>query len=87
MDQEPDVVVRPDLSGWKWKDERSFERAQKAGRFSLDQAGLIRAEGERVIERARTRAYPFNQGWEAWYPPAEWCVPELPKGWEEVRAS
>ena len=53
MDQELDIVVKPDLSEWVWKDEERFQRAQEAGRFSTHQAREIRAEGERVITRIR----------------------------------
>ena len=86
MDQELDVVIDPDMSRWAWKDEDAFQRAQEAGRFSEEQARRIRSEGERVIRRLSARGFPFDQGWESWYPPAEWRVPALPEGWAEPQA-
>lgn len=86
MDQELDIVVRPDLSEWVWKDEALFERAQEAGRFSPAQAREIRAEGERVLELVRQRKPPFGDGWECWSPPPEWPIPVLPQDWDVVPA-
>jgi hypothetical protein len=86
MDQVLDIVAEPDLSTWHWKDEAEFLQAQEMGLFSPQQAAQIRAEGERVIERMRTKAFPFNSGWEKWQPPAEWSIPSLPDGWTELQA-
>jgi len=84
MDQELDIVVKPDLSEWVWKDESRFAKAQEMGIFSEQQACEIRAEGERVIQRIRAKAPPFNNGWENWFPPAEWPIPSLPEGWDKL---
>lgn len=84
MDQELDIFVKPDLSEWTWKDEAHLRRAHVDGRFSTDQVDEIRAEGERVIERVRSKASPFNEGWETWNPPTEWLIPDLPEGWDRV---
>ena len=84
MDQDLDIVVKPDLSEWVWKDKESFARAQELGIFSDQQAREIRAEGERVIERVRTQTFPFNGGWENWFPDPEWPIPCLPKGWDKL---
>jgi hypothetical protein len=84
MDQDLDIVVSPDLSGWQWKDEALFRRRRELGLISEQEAGRIRAEGERVIERIRARASPFGDGWEDWIPPPGWAVPELPAGWDRI---
>jgi hypothetical protein len=84
MDQDLDIVVKPDLSGWVWKDEEWFQRRQEIGLLSNCQAREIRAEGERVIERVRAKASPFGDGWEDWFPSPKWPVPSLPDGWDEV---
>ena len=84
MDQSLDIVVKPDLSGWVWKDEEEFQEEVEVGLFSPDQAREIRAEAERVLERVRAKASPFGDGWETWHPPAGWPIPLLPEGWDRV---
>jgi len=84
MDQELDIVVKPDLSGWVWKDEEEFQKDVETGLISPGQAHEIRAEAERVLERVRAKASPFGDGWEAWHPPAGWPIPSLPEGWDKV---
>lgn len=82
MDQELDIVITPDLSAWRWKDEDKFERMAAEGVFSTDEARAIRAEGERVIREMRAGEPPFGEGWERWSPPPAWQIPELPPGWD-----
>lgn len=84
MDQDLDIVVEPDLSGWIWKDEAQFQRRQDLGLISDRQARAVRAEGERVVERIRNRASPFSDGWENWVPDPGWPVPSLPLGWDRL---
>ena len=84
MDQDLDIVVKPDLSGWVWKDEEWFQRRQEIGLLSDRQAREIKAEGERVIERVRVKASPFGDGWEDWFPSPGWPVPRLLEGWDRV---
>ena len=84
MDQILDIVIKPDLSGWSWKDEDEFREAQKLGVFSVMQVRDLRVEGERVIESLRARAFPFNDGWAQWRPPLKWLKPELLQGWDKV---
>ncbi|MFC1976318.1 DUF402 domain-containing protein [Chloroflexota bacterium] len=84
MDQELDVVVKPDLSSWVWKDEAAFQKAQALGLMSASQARKIRAEAERAIERVRAKVSPFNEGWENWFPDPEWPIPSLAVGWDSL---
>ncbi len=84
MDQELDIVVKPDLSGWVWKDEDEFQKDVETGLTSPDQAREIRAEAERALERVRAKASPYSDGWETWHPPAGWPIPSLPEGWDKV---
>lgn len=84
MDQVLDIVVKPDLSEWHWKDEAELQQAQELGLYSEQQVGEIKAAGERVIERVGAKAAPFNDGWENWFPPAEWPIPGFPEGWEKL---
>ncbi len=84
MDQELDIIVKPDLCGWVWKDEDEFQKDVETGLTSPDQACEIRAEAERALERVRAKASPFSDGWETWHPPAGWPIPSLPEGWDKL---
>jgi predicted RNA-binding protein associated with RNAse of E/G family len=84
MDQELDIVVKPDLSGWVWKDEEEFQKDVETGLTTPGQAREIRAEAGLVLERVRAKASPFSDGWETWHPPAGWPIPSLPVGWDKV---
>ncbi len=79
-----DVVVSPDRSQWRWKDEDEFLEAQQVGLYTAEEARAIRAEGERVIQRVLSGQPPFCDGWERWSPPASWQIPELPTGWDDI---
>jgi predicted RNA-binding protein associated with RNAse of E/G family len=84
MDQILDIVISPDLSDWRWKDEDEFAEAERIGVYTSEQAQAIRAEGERVIARLNAQESPFCDGWDNWLPPDEWSIPKFPLGWEEV---
>ena len=84
MDQELDIVVEPDLSGWFLKDEESFAQSRALGIFTEKQTKTIGAKAQQVIERIRTKAPPFNSDWVDWYPPLEWPIPDLLEGWNSV---
>ena len=77
-DQVLDIVIEEDLS-WRWKDEDEFAEAQRLGRFSIDEAQSIRAEGERVIAIIESRNWPFEHDWESWRPDPGWAIPTIPE--------
>ena len=82
MDQTLDIVVQPDMSSWRWKDEDEFEEALAIGLYSQEQAQAIRVEGERSLERLLAREPPFDERWEDWRPDPTWVGPEIEDGWE-----
>jgi hypothetical protein len=84
MDQILDIVISPDQSSWRWKDEDEFSEAESIGLYSPAKAASIRAEGERVVAMVQGNAPPFCDGWENWTPPAEWTIPMFPDGWEKL---
>ncbi len=84
MDQILDIVISPDLSSWRWKDEDEFAEAVRIGVYSQEEARAIRDEAERVIARFNAHKSPFCDGWEDWLPPEDWSIPQFPLGWEEV---
>jgi Protein of unknown function (DUF402) len=87
MDQILDIVISPDLSRWRWKDEEEFAKAEKIGVYSPVEAQAILTEARRVIDLLEIRASPFSDGWENWLPPKEWSIPGFPQGWEKVSLS
>jgi predicted RNA-binding protein associated with RNAse of E/G family len=84
MDHLLDIVVSPDRSAWRWKDEDEFREAVALGVYSAEEARAIRAEGQRAIKRMQANQSPFCDGWEKWSPPAEWEIPGLPAGWDDI---
>ena len=85
VDQDLDVVVRPDRS-WEWKDEDEFaERLAFAERLLGDRRrSAVRAEGERVIDAGRGGRVPVRRHLVRLHPARRsWDVPdELPPGWD-----
>jgi predicted RNA-binding protein associated with RNAse of E/G family len=82
LDQTLDLIIRPDLVAHHWKDEDEFAEDVRHGIFSAEEASAIRAEGERVLQKARRGESPFRDGWDVWQPDGSWSVPSLPEGWD-----
>ncbi|EEP73941.1 hypothetical protein MCAG_04268 [Micromonospora sp. ATCC 39149] len=87
VDQDLDVVIRPDRS-WQWKDEEEFaERLAFPADYWVTDEAAVRAEGKRVIARAEAGEFPFDGTWCDFVPPPGWDVPEaLPPGWDRPPA-
>jgi hypothetical protein len=87
VDQDLDVVVRPDLS-WEWKDEEEFaERLDHPRHYWVFDEAAVRAEGERVIKMAEAGEFPFDGTWCDFVPDPSWSVPTtLPEGWDRPQA-
>jgi Protein of unknown function (DUF402) len=79
-----DIVVEPDLSSWRWKDEDHLAEAVENGVFSPTEVDAIRREGERVIGLIEADTPPFDPEWATWRPDPAWPVPTLRRGWNEV---
>ncbi|MFF3856961.1 DUF402 domain-containing protein [Micromonospora sp. NPDC002575] len=87
VDQDLDVVIRPDRT-WEWKDEEEFaERLAFPADYWVADEAAVRAEGKRVIARAEAGEFPFDGTWCDFVPPPGWDVPaELPPGWDRPPA-
>ncbi len=72
-----DVIVEPDLSDWHWKDEDEFQAMLDWGLLSTSEAAGVRAEADRVIERAMAGEPPFCNPWPLWTPDPAWSLPAL----------
>ena len=84
LDQMLDIEVTPDLSQWTLKDEGEFEDAITRGILTLEDAEVVRAEGEQVIAAIDARRPPFNEPWEQWRPDPRWPTPSLPQDWTDL---
>jgi len=81
-DHDLDVLIEPDLSAWKWKDEDELAFAIDRGRFTEADAQRFRAEGLRAIDRVLRREPPLDEPWECWRPDPSWPLATLPAGWD-----
>ena len=63
-----DVIVEPDMSSWRWKDEDELAEAVELGLFTAQQAAEFRAEGERALEWLLSRRPPYDREWLSWRP-------------------
>lgn len=76
-----DIEIRPDRTGWRWKDEEDLSEAVVAGLLTAEEARAARKEGEKVIHIFEQNQPPFCDGWENWSPPKTWGIPLLPENW------
>lgn len=83
IDQDLDVVVRPDLS-WEWKDEDEFtERLAHPEHYWVHDEAAVRAEGRRVVKQIEAGDFPFDGTWTDFQPDPAWTAPtEVPPGWD-----
>jgi hypothetical protein len=77
-----DVVVEPDLSAWRWKDEEEFAARIAQGVYGAEFGDALRAEAQAVIDLLERRASPFCDGWDCWLPDAAWPTPCLSDRWD-----
>jgi uncharacterized protein len=81
-----DVLVEPDRTAWRWKDEDELADAVARGVFSHADEDAFRAAGLRAVEHVTSGAPPFDRDWSSWRPDPSWQRPELPEGWDRVKA-
>jgi hypothetical protein len=87
VDQDLDILVRPDRS-WQWKDEEEFvERLAFPSHYWVADDAAVRAEGHRVVRLIEAGQFPFDGTWCDFQPDPQWTVPaELPAGWDRPSA-
>jgi hypothetical protein len=85
MDQDLDVLVAPDGSSVRWKDEDELLEDVRLGNYTQDEAATFRAEGERGVRRIVDRDPPLDRDWSTWRPDPAWPPPTLPFGWDRLR--
>lgn len=84
MDNMLDVIISPDMSTWRWKDDDEFTAAQKIGFYSPEKAREIWAEGERAIQLITKERLDLYKKWEMWQPNPEWELPILSPDWQKL---
>jgi predicted RNA-binding protein associated with RNAse of E/G family len=82
MDLALDLVVEPDRSSWRWKDEDEFELFQERRLIEQHTAQHVRDQAASLAVRIPAGAPPFDDAWVGWRPDPAWGVPELPDGWD-----
>jgi hypothetical protein len=84
MDHTLDVVVSPDMSEWKWKDEDEFSEAEEVGVYSYAKAREIRSEGEKALKLLTSERRWLYKEWETWQAEPEWGIPQLSPLWDQM---
>ena len=87
MDNILDVVVSPDMTKWKWKDDDEFSEAERVGFYSHEQACEIWANGEKAVNLVTLERQPFYRKWENWKAKLEWEIPKLSTIWNRMDLS
>ena len=82
MDHLLDLVISPDLSRWRWKDEDEFEQAIRIGYYTPEQAQAIRAEGQRVLDGRSGPDSLMIARWANWRPRDHWGIPQFPENFQ-----
>lgn len=84
LDHDLDVLIEPDRSSWRWKDEEDVEEGVRTGAYTREQADGFRREAERGLRRVLDREPPFDRDWWSWRPDPAWATPTLPDGWDRL---
>ncbi len=84
MDHMLDVVIRPDMTEWKWKDDDEFSEAQKVGVYSTEKAREIWDAGERAVRLVTSERRSIYEEWRRWQADPAWGIPELSPLWDKV---
>ncbi|WP_058235453.1 DUF402 domain-containing protein [Devriesea agamarum] len=72
-----DMVVLP-RRDFHYKDEDELEGAQRTGYFTAEEVARIREYGRQAEKVVTGWKYPFNAGWEHFFPNPAWPIPQLP---------
>lgn len=77
-----DIVVTPQRQ-WEWKDTDEFaERIGNPLYFDRATAGIVRAEGERLIKLIEAGEFPFDGTYTDFRPDRRWSRLRLPPGFD-----
>ena len=75
-----DLVVTPDLSARRWKDEDEYAQGRRLGLITDALHLRVEAARQHVVSLVESRQGPFAEGWSSWQPDPTWPLPALPPG-------
>ncbi|MFD0277865.1 DUF402 domain-containing protein [Kitasatospora sp. NPDC127111] len=75
-----DLVVEPDLSSARWKDEDEYAQGRRLGFITDADHRVVEQARMRALGMIETRSGPFADPWPTWTPDASWPLPVLPHG-------
>lgn len=79
IDHVLDVWIEPD-GAVSWKDEDELAAAVDQGRYTAEQADVIRRSGDDAIDEFRSGSWVFDELWTRWRAPSDWTIPDIPDG-------
>jgi len=85
MDQMLDIVVAPDFSWYRWKDEDELLEGVRLGLWDSAHAGEIHDEAERAWRGILARRPSLDKPRKDWRPDPLWSIPKLIRGWDKVQ--
>jgi len=74
-----DMVIAPDLTSWKWKDEDEYAHARRLGLIDDQEHRRVSRARERAVALVSSRGGPFAESRTSWRASPEWAVPVLPE--------
>ncbi|MFF3343631.1 DUF402 domain-containing protein [Streptomyces flavidovirens] len=76
-----DLVVDPDLTGWRWKDEDEYAHVRRLGIITDTEHQAVDAARDQVLAMLAERSGPFADAasWSAWRWNPAWSPPRLPE--------
>ncbi len=84
LDHTLDVVISPDMSEWKWKDDDELAAAQKVGFYSSAQAREFWTEGEKAVRLITSERRSLYEEWKNWQANPQWKIPKLSPLWDRM---
>ncbi|MEU6590563.1 DUF402 domain-containing protein [Streptomyces sp. NPDC046881] len=76
-----DLLVAPDLSSWRWKDEDEYAHVRRLGIVTDTEHQAVDAARDEVLAMLAERSGPFadTAAWSAWRWNPAWPAPRLPQ--------
>ncbi|MEU9983779.1 DUF402 domain-containing protein [Streptomyces sp. NPDC050856] len=76
-----DLVIDPDLTSWRWKDEDEYTHVRRLGIVTDTEHQAVDAARDQVLAMLAERSGPFADAaaWTAWRWNPAWPAPALPR--------
>lgn len=81
LDLTVDLVIDPDLTRWKWKDEDEYAHARRLGIITDTEHQAVNAARDQALAMLteRTGVFAHAQRWATWRWKPTWPTPHLPQ--------